>query len=104
MAWGGPQSLGNVVAQIPPSAVSWAPHRLDVFAADANTSQLAHWWSAGARPWGGPQLLGGSLGSGPSAVSWAPHRLDVFAADANTRQLAHWWSAGAHPWGGPQLL
>ena len=76
-------------------------NRLDVFGIDAATDQLAHWWWDGA--WGGPQVLGGALGSDVSAVSWGPNRLDVFAVVGKSGgQLAHWWSDGA--WHGPQLL
>ncbi len=108
--WGGPELLGGNLPSspsgigsgsvFPPSAVSWAPNRLDVFGIDADTSQLVHWWWDNG--WGGPELLGGNLASAPSAVSWGPNRLDIFGIDADTNQLVHWWWDNG--WGGPELL
>ncbi len=95
------QAAGAQLNLAPPlSAVSWGPNRLDIFAVDANTGRLAHWWYKNG--WGGdgaPELLSITLATGaqvnlatpPSAVSWQPNRLDIFAIDANTGQLAHWW-------------
>jgi hypothetical protein len=88
---------------------------MDVFAVDATTSNLLHWWYQGE--WGGPENLGGQVTFSPSAVSWGPDRLDVFAIDANTFQLLHWWwdnpvHSGPPParaiprvrWEGPEVL
>ena len=38
MAWGGPERLGGKI--LSPSAVSWAPKRLDVFGINEESSQL----------------------------------------------------------------
>ncbi len=41
--WAGPETLGGKLSSSP-SAVSWAPGRLDVFGTDVFTSELQHWW------------------------------------------------------------
>ena len=63
---------GEVVNR--PSAVSWGPHRLDVFATGKHNGALNHWWFDGSA-WGGPgrpwrrpcrEPCCGLLGLGPS--------------------------------------
>ncbi len=82
-----------------PSAVSWAPNRLDAFAIGLDGNLYHRWWNGSG--WGGPQNLGGgNLVNSPSAVSWAPNRLDVFAIGSNGN-LYHWWWDG-WSWGGPE--
>ena len=72
-----------------PAAVAWAPHRLDVFARDGQSSALLQkffssgwsgWIDFGVGPGGHP------LGP-PTVASWAPLRLDVFAVDQVTGEL-----------------
>ena len=110
MTWGGPQSLGGVLnTAFSPSAVSWGPGRVDVFAVGLDL-QLLHWWHNTRYgrhhppqvPWSGPEALGGTMASNPMAVSWGPGRLDIFWIDAGTGQLAtNSWEEG---WTGPRLL
>jgi hypothetical protein len=110
MTWGGPQSLGGVLnTAFSPSAVSWGPGRVDVFAVGLDL-QLLHWWHntrygrhhPPQLPWSGPEALGGTMASNPTAVSWGPGRLDIFWIDAGTGQLAtNSWEEG---WTGPRLL
>ncbi len=78
----------------PLSAVSWAAHRLDVFAIGIDGT-LQHWWYENG--WGNnaePASLGGLLdGNGLSAVSWGANHLDIFGIRSliqppNT--LQHW--------------
>ncbi len=91
-----------------PSAVAWAPGRLDVFARDGQSSELLQkYYSGGWSGWS-------SFGSGPSGhptgpptvASWSPGRLDVFAVDQVTGQLlqrtyAHGWRSWINRGPGP---
>ena len=77
---GGWSPLGGTLASAPASA-SWAPNRLDVFAADS-TGSLIHKWGDGRAWYAGWENLGGPVGGftgAPAAVAWGPNRLDVFA-------------------------
>ena len=89
-----------------PSAVSWAPDRLDVFAVDA-AGDLWHFWSVGedqpSAVWGGESLGhpdSGALDSAPSAVAQAPDRVTVFARSGPRGTLAAcvWDPAGGQHW------
>jgi hypothetical protein len=82
-------------------AVSWGPHRLDVFAAGQPGNQLYHWWWDGSN-WSAPEARGGNLkAESVSAVSWGANRLDVFAVEAGSGQLLHWCWDGSN-WNGPE--
>jgi hypothetical protein len=112
--WNGWESLGagpgGVAYHAPAAVASWAPRRLDVFAATGDGRALAHRWfdGAGTSGWQGPQTL--SAGTGPdrlqlagmAAASWADGRLDVFSTDAHSHGLLHTWYAGS--WQGPEHL
>src|SRR5260370_10896892 len=88
------QSLDSGL-QGPPSAVSWGPNRLDIFALDLNLNLRHQWfdgsWGAGeslltppsALPW--PALLP------PTAVSSGPGRLDIFTLRSPNFDLWHKW-------------
>jgi hypothetical protein len=81
-----------------PSAVSWAPNRLDIFAIALDGALYHRWWDNG---WGGPENLGGdALVNSPSAVSWSANRLDIFAINSRGN-LQHWAWDGAN-WSGPE--
>lgn len=81
------QNPGHLIPQWSPEikAVSWAPGRLDLFAAgnDIKTIHKAFDSSAGWYPqiqygnelW---ENLGGKIVGKPAAVAWGPNRLDVF--------------------------
>lgn len=99
------QSLGSGL-QGPPSAVSWGPNRLDIFALDLNLNIRHQWfdgsWGAGeslltppsALPW--PALLP------PTAVSSGPGRLDIFTLRSPNFDLWHQWFDGS--WGSWESL
>jgi hypothetical protein len=65
-----------------PSAVSWGPNRIDVFARGTNDHLMHRWWDGTA--WSGWQDLGGKLTSSPAAVSAGPNDLAVFATQSST--------------------
>jgi len=71
--------VGNPEISGAPSATSWAPGRLDVFALGSN-NRLQQWWY-NTDGWNGPAEPSGgqSFGSTPTVTSWGPNRLDVFA-------------------------
>jgi hypothetical protein len=92
---------GAILGQ--PAAVSWAPDRLDVFAA-WHDGGLAHWWSSDAgASFQGPEVLSGGVRGAPAAVSWASGRLDVFARGLDG-SLQHWWYPGPDGMAGPENL
>lgn len=106
--WSAPSLLGGQLMSLAPlSAVSWAPGRIDVFAAGGTgpldpSSGLLHFWFDGS--WHGPVSLGDGLAnspSGPAAVSRGAGLLDVFAIQ-NSGQLMHFRFDGG--WHGPALL
>lgn len=77
-SWHGWEQVPGFSGQIasPPSAVSWAPNRIDVFARGANGA-VVHTFFDGA--WHGvDRSLGGCIVGAPAVSSWAPGRLDVF--------------------------
>ncbi len=112
--WNGWQSLGagpgGAPYHAPAAVVSWAPRRLDVFAATGDGHALAHRWFDGAvaSGWQGPQTISAGTGpdrlrlSGLAAASWAVGRLDLFSTDARSHGLLHTWYAGS--WQGPEHL
>jgi BNR repeat-containing family member len=84
-----------------PSAVAWAPRRLDVFARDGETGELLQKYYSGG--WSGWRSFGLAPGGhpigAPTVASWAAGRLDVFAVDQVTgRLLQRTFQGGA--WGG----
>jgi hypothetical protein len=82
----------------PPTAVSWEPGRLDVFAVGLIGADLNHMGWDGAN-WSKWQFLGQGLASAPCAAAWAPDRLDVFGITAvapDTLGVVHqWWNGKA---------
>src|SRR5450759_1244729 len=74
------ESLGGVLTS-DPTAVSWGPNRLDVFARGSDNA-MWHKFYDGSR-WSGWASLGGSLTSAPDASSCAAGHLDVFTTGAN---------------------
>jgi hypothetical protein len=102
------KSLGGLLAG-PPSAVSSASDRLDVFAAGpANT---AWWWRLEGTKWLPPMPLapagrdGVALipAEGVCAVSSGPNRLEVFAAGSNGN-TPWWWRFDGTVWKEPTKL
>jgi hypothetical protein len=55
---------------------AWAVDHLDVFAADAATFALNHWWWRG-NGWNGPELIDGRWGR-VEAVTRARDKVDLF--------------------------
>jgi C1A family cysteine protease len=102
LGWGGPALVGDRSLFGHPSAVSWAPGRIDVFNFGDDRALYHNWWDGSN--WNGPESLGGhfSLGAfSPWAVSWAPGNLDIFGIGPD-RKLYHKWFYGS--WGGPESL
>src|SRR5215469_2167306 len=89
--WNGWQDLGGPITA-PPAVASWAPHRLDVFAAGTD-NQLDHKWWDGST-WHNFQTLGGVFKEGPAAVSWGPNRIDVFVRGIDDHLGHLWWDGG----------
>ena len=76
------ERLGDAPMEGAPTAVSWAPGRLDVFVAGADRALYHKWWDgSGWHPSqaGRWERLGGAIMGTPLAVSWGPRRLDLFA-------------------------
>jgi C1A family cysteine protease len=102
LGWGGPALVGDRSLFGHPSAVSWAPGRIDVFNFGDDRALYHNWWDGSN--WNGPESLGGhfSLGAfSPWAVSWAPGNLDIFGIGPD-RKLYHKWFYGS--WDGPESL
>jgi hypothetical protein len=85
-----------------PTATSWGPGRMDVFAYGVNGKGavgLLHTWAINdtwVNKW---EVLGTGLMQGnPAAVSWGPGRLDVFVTGGGNRR-AHKWFDSSH-WSG----
>lgn len=77
----------------PPTPVSWAPGRLDVFGRGTDGSlQHRPWAATPGWPW---SSLGWGLASPPSIVSWGPNRLDVFMIDADGALNTKLWNGTA---------
>ena len=93
------ESLGGQLAAAP-SAVSWGPDRIDVFAAGQPGNGLYQWtWNGSG--WAGPTALpqlapSGIPAEGIAAVSLGPNRLDVFAA--GTGDTPWWWRWNGSSW------
>jgi repeat uncharacterized protein DUF346/IPT/TIG domain-containing protein len=81
-----------------PTAVSWGPGRIDVFARGPNADLWHKWWEG---QWSGWESLGGSLARGADVASWGPGRLDVFARGSD-QTLHHKWYDGK--WSGWESL
>jgi hypothetical protein len=99
LTWSSWGSLGGTVTS-PPTAVSWGPNRMDVFAKGTNHALWHRWWDGSA--WGGWESLGGVLTSPPAAVAWGPNRLDIFALGQNHGLWHRWWNGSS--WGGWESL
>ncbi len=99
LSWGGWESLGGIVTS-PPSAVSWGPNRLDIFAVGTDSAMYHRWWDGSS--WGGWESLGGTLMSPPQAVAWGPNRLDIFALGIDHAMWHRWWDGSS--WGGWESL
>lgn len=117
--WGGFSSLSAYMSNMTssPSAVAWAPGRVDVFAQRADGKVVGVYEERFAAPQLGWQFGARTFfpydvapNQGVSAVSWAPGRIDVFGRYApNTSQLIQFsrqsqgWMAGSsalHSFGG----
>ncbi len=87
-----------------PSAVSWGPNRLDIFALDPNNRAWHTWWDGKA--WGLGESLappfGGQLSGSPVAISWGPKRLDIFAPTYPDQKVWHLSYDGS--WGSGESL
>lgn len=86
--WSQWEDLGGVLNSAP-GVSSWAPNRLDVFAAGSDNALYHKWWN-GSR-WSDWENLGGTLTSAPAAVSWGNNRIDVFARGERNRLYHKWW-------------
>lgn len=111
-AWSGPVDLGGF-ATTPPTAVSLAPGRLDVFVRGGDGGLWHRGRSGGAAAdpagererWAAWQRLGGptSIRGRPHAVSAGAGRADVFAWGTDGTLLRATWDEAAQRWrsGGP---
>ena len=92
-SWSAFASRGTSIASAP-AAASWAPDRLDVFAAGSGGSLSHKWWNG--QSWSvGWESLGqpsGGFTGGPAAVSWGPGRVDVFARGTDGSLRHRWWN------------
>jgi hypothetical protein len=83
-----------------PTAVSWGPNRIDVFARMSDALLYQSWWDNGwnptGLPWPSRSGLGEGLTSGPAVVSPAPNRLDIFFRGLNNALWIKSWNGG---WG-----
>jgi hypothetical protein len=105
MSWSGWYSLGGPAGSWPtggfcsaPSAVSWAPERIDVFEVSCSDRRVWHiWYSGGWSNWEITPTSGTVLGT-PQAVSNGPGRLDVLVTDYASQNVVdlqydgHWQS------------
>src|SRR5438445_212035 len=98
-SWSGWESLGGLLTCLP-SAVSWGPDRLDIFALGGDNAVWHKWWDGSN--WGGWESLGGLLTSPPIAVSWDEDRLDIFALGGDNAVWHKWWDG--FNWGGWESL
>jgi Tc toxin complex TcA C-terminal TcB-binding domain/Concanavalin A-like lectin/glucanases superfamily len=97
-------SLGGDLAG-PPTAVSWGPSRIDVFAVSPVLNTVSWWfWEGGV--WSPPIPLaapqGGLNPEGLAAVSLGPNSLDVFAAGPGNTPW--WWHWTGSKWTSPVQL
>jgi len=74
-----------------PTAVTWGPNRLDVFALGTDNLIYHYWWDTDS--WRGRELLSGgqTFTSGPTAISPAPNRIKVVAPEINKNLLSRVW-------------
>ena len=97
------KSLGSSLAGAP-SAVSYAPNRLDVLAVVLGNSgnKIRNWYWDGAT-WQQQDLPAGPTipSEGICAVSTAPNTIDVFAASPDGNNTPWWWKWNGTVW---QLL
>jgi hypothetical protein len=95
-SWHDWESLGGIL-ESPPTVVSWAPNRLDIFAVGTDSALWHRWWDGNA--WGGWESLGGVLQSPPSVAAWGPNRLDVFVVGTDSAMWHKWWDGNTwHDW------
>lgn len=99
-SWASP-SVWSLVAGSPqiadaPSAVSWGPGRVDLFARRYVDNALMHGSFEGATS--GWQSLGGTLFGPPVAVSSGPHRLDVFVLGGDSAIWQRKYDGGWKAW------
>ena len=97
-SWSAFASRGASIASAP-AAASWAPDRLDVFAAGSGGSLSHKWWNGQAWSVGWENLgqPSGGFTGGPAAVSWGPGRVDVFARGTDGSLRHRWWNGSG--WG-----
>jgi len=74
-----------------PSATSWGPGRLDVFARGDKNNALWHKWKEGNKPWSAWENLGGVIYQSPSCVSWGPNRIDCLVVGGGGHMYHKWW-------------
>jgi Repeat of unknown function (DUF346) len=104
--WRGPGTLGTTTFAGPPSAVSFEPGRIDLFARDTNDNlrhaYYQHGVTGGFTAW---ETLGSHLLGDPVAVSWSAVRWDVFAV-RDDNLMWHWFfdRQGDGEWHGAERL
>ncbi len=72
-----------------PSAVSWGPNRVDVFALDTGHKTVHQYWDGTTWLSAWESLGDAELSSTPTAISWGVGRLDLFGIDLNSGTLLH---------------
>jgi len=84
-----------------PSAASWAPGHLEVYARGGDNALWHRQWGIYRGGW---QTQGGVLTSAPATVSRGLNRIDLFAR-GNDYGLWHtWWDGIWRPWTGLGLM
>lgn len=84
---------GSVAIASAPSATSWQPGRIDVFARIQSAPGLIQFTTRDSRGWSGAWATAGAIGFGVTgaealaAVSWGPGRIDVYGRAANDSSL-----------------
>ena len=94
--WSRWEDLGGCIMGTP-TATSWSPNRLDIFAQGCNETgiNMYHKWWDNNRwySWEVVPAMNARISAAPSAVSWGLGRIDIFGR-AENGQLIHNWYGG----------
>ena len=93
--WSAWESLGGAISSAP-SAVSWAPGRIDIVARDMDGSVLHRAYENGI--WYQWDDLGGGIIGDPSITSWGPNRLDIVVRGTDNAVWQMSWVGYFTPW------
>lgn len=76
-----------------PSANSWTPGALDVYAIGTDGQMYGIYFNGSA--WGTPQPLGGLFSSSPGVSTSTPGRVELFGRGTDNRLYSRSWAAGS---------